>query len=209
MSAPAALACLQDHDRDPISISPSASTNRSRMKQMLMGLSDLAQRYVVEKPAPGVSVSRKATEVLTNARLSQEPEQLAECAVILNGIPHACPWQGATLELAWALYEAVAHVAAHDFSGSPLCLEAREALPYVEQGVIDPGQWLPFSALLGIREKKAFAWLYKTTFEIETSWAAAPRPDDDLPMPRAAVLPKATHSPASDRSSDIDDLIPF
>lgn len=113
------------------------------------------------------------------------------------------------LVLAWVLYESVANVASHDFNGSPLCVDVRVALAYVEQGVIDPSQWLPFAGLLGIREKKAYAWFYKATFEIEWSWAAPPRLDDDMPMPRAAILPKPTHPPVSDLSSGIDDLVPF
>lgn len=110
---------------------------------------------------------------------------------------------------AWVLYESVANIAAHDFSASPLCVEVRAALAYIEQGVIDLGHWLRFAALLGIRDKKAFAWFYKAAFEIEGSWAAPPRPDDDLPMPRAAVLPKATHPAADDHSPGMDGPIPF
>lgn len=109
---------------------------------------------------------------------------------------------------AWVLYESIADVASHAFARSALCVELRVALPSIERGVIDPAQWREFASLLGIREKKAFAWFYKAAFEIEQSWAAPIREDDDTPMPRAAFLRSPTHHRRI-MGLDFDDLIPF
>jgi len=109
---------------------------------------------------------------------------------------------------AWQLYEAIADILCSDFHASPLCIEARAALPFIEPRVTDERQWIRFAALLGIPSAKAFAWYYKFHFDMEDG-GVIERDDDHVPMPRAAVLPKPTHPPVTDRCSDIDDCIPF
>lgn len=109
---------------------------------------------------------------------------------------------------AWQLYEAIADVLYNDFHASALCAEAREALPFIERLACDPTQWQRFAALLGIRGEKAFAWFYKFHFGQEGTWVIR-RDDDDLPMPRAALLPKPTHPPVYDMRPGLDDGIPF
>lgn len=84
----------------------------------------------------------------------------------------------------------------------------REALPFIERLACDPVQWQRFAALLGIRGEKAFAWFYKFHFDQEGTWVIS-RDDDDLPMPRAALLPKPTHPPVYDMRSGLDDGILF
>jgi hypothetical protein len=51
---------------------------------------------------------------------------------------------------AWQLYEAIADILCSDFWNSPLCIEARAALPFIENRVTAEGQWIRFAALLGI-----------------------------------------------------------
>jgi len=55
----------------------------------------------------------------------------------------------------------------------------------------------------------SLAWFYKAAFEVELSWVAPARVDDDLSTPRATVLPKPTHPSTDDRRIDPEDLIPF
>lgn len=109
---------------------------------------------------------------------------------------------------AWQLYEAIADILYSDFHGSSLCAESRAELPFIERLVCDPMQWQRFAGLLGIRGEKAFAWFYKVHFGQEGTWVIV-RDDDDMPMPRAATLPKPTHAAVSDGASDLDRLIPF
>jgi hypothetical protein len=90
---------------------------------------------------------------------------------------------------AWAMYEAVADIAYPEFPGAALCQRLRAELPFIQPRVSDLRAWEKFAALLGIRGAKAYAWFFKYDFGQENTWIIS-RPDDDLPMPRAAVAPR-------------------
>jgi len=91
------------------------------------------------------------------------------------------------LVAAWDMFEAIADITHNDLHNSPLCIEARTALPYIEQGRTDALQWEMFARLFGIRGRTARAWFYKFQFSMARggldSWN-----DDDMPMPRAPVM---------------------
>lgn len=91
------------------------------------------------------------------------------------------------LVAAWHLYEAVADMSHTEFHGTPLCIEVRAALPYIELGRTDVLQWEIFARLFGIGGRKARAWFYKFEFSMTRSELDSWN-DDDMPMPRAPVM---------------------
>lgn len=64
----------------------------------------------------------------------------------------------------YAMYEAIVDRAYTEFHNTPLCIKAREALPWLSKGEINELEWRRFAKLFDISNRKAHCFYWKVSF---------------------------------------------
>ncbi len=62
------------------------------------------------------------------------------------------------------VFEAIAGRSHNEFYGTPLCIEARKAFPWISKGQVRELEWQRFAKLFGITNRKAHCFFWKVSF---------------------------------------------
>ncbi len=129
--------------------------------------------------------------------------QVSDCEQEVFGL---LPEMMARVVTVYEIYAAIADIDHNDFHGTDLCVEARQAYPWIEPRRIDIESFQRFASLFDISNRQAHAFLFKHAFwEIRQGIAGF----KDEAKDKASLKHKAKPQYAYPASADFDGEIPF